>query len=70
MLPLLRTRYAFRFFVVCVILVCAYCTYYAGLAFLYTVLALGGITALLMIARKYNLISGRRVYDFDLPEDK
>jgi len=70
MLPLLRIRLAFRFFVVCVILVCAYCTYYAGLTFFYTVLALGGVAAAVMIARKYNLISGRRVYDFDLPEDK
>lgn len=70
MLPLLKTRYAFRFFVVCVILVCAYCTYYAGPTFLYTVVGLGGIAASVMIARKYGLISGRRVYDFDLPEDK
>ena len=70
MLPLLRTRYAFRFFVVCVILICAYCTYYAGLTFLYTVVALGGVAALVMTARKYNLISGRRLYDFDLPEDE
>lgn len=70
MLPLLKTRYAFRFFAVCVVLICAYCTYYAGMTFLYTVFALGTIAALVMIGRKLNLIPGRPVYDFDLPEDK
>lgn len=70
MLPVLRTKYAFRFFVVCVVLVCVWCTYYAGITFLYSVLALGAVAMLIKLARKYNLITGRVEYEFDLPEDR
>jgi len=66
----LSTKFAFRFFVVCVLLICAWCVYYAGAAFLYTVLALGAVALLTKLALRYKLISGRVEYEFDLPEDR
>jgi len=70
MLQLLSTKHAFRFFFVCVALICAWCTYYAGMAFLYSVMALAAVAALAKLALRYKLISGRVEYEFDLPEDR
>lgn len=70
MLQLLSTKYAFRFFFLCVALICVWCTYYAGAAFVYSVMALGAVALLVMLARRFNLISGRVEYEFDLPEDR
>lgn len=70
MLHLLGTKHAFRFFFVCVALICAWCTYYAGMAFLYTVIGMAAVALLTMLALRYKLISGRVEYEFDLPEDR
>jgi len=70
MQSMLKTKFAFRLFVVSVIIICAYCTYYAGLPFLLTLLVLGGVAVLVKLASRFGWIKGRVEYEFDLPEDR
>ncbi|MGZ0187350.1 MAG: hypothetical protein ACKVH0_04975 [Alphaproteobacteria bacterium] len=68
--PMLKTKFVFRLFVVSVILICAYCTYYAGAPFLLTVLGLGSVALVMKAAVRFGWINGRVEYEFDVPEDR